>query len=98
MSMRRDLRTPVARPAPPAWSTWREALLLIIRGYTWRTATKVALLVGTVLSAVNQGAAMMSGHIGVAGVIRVAVNYLVPFTVASISYLAPFRRPRDPAR
>lgn len=62
------------------------------RGYTLATAVRVAAVVGTILSAVNQGSVLAAGHIGVATAARVATNYLVPFTVASIGYLAPFRQ------
>ncbi|MDA8044677.1 MAG: nitrate/nitrite transporter NrtS [Actinomycetota bacterium] len=82
--------------APPAWSSVWDFVVLVARGHTWRTATRVALVVGTILSAVNQGAVIASGRFGVAAGVRVAVNYLVPFTVASIGYLAPFRRRRRP--
>ncbi|MDE3202625.1 MAG: nitrate/nitrite transporter NrtS [Acidobacteriota bacterium] len=56
----------------------------------------MALVVGTILSAVNQGAVITSGRFGLTAGVRVAVNYLVPFTVASIGYLAPFRRAHRP--
>ncbi len=45
----------------PTWMTPREALALFARGVTVRTAVKVALLVGTVLSLVNQGSTIASG-------------------------------------
>jgi hypothetical protein len=47
--------------------------------------------VGTVLTLVNQGAVLAAGDISAATWTRVAVNYLVPFLVSSIAYLAPFR-------
>lgn len=64
---------------------------LLLRGYTVRTAAPVALLVGAVLSAVNQGAVIFSGHASLSTWIRVAVNFVVPFTVASWGYLAAHR-------
>src|SRR5688572_14500554 len=88
----------------PAWRTARDAVALIVRGVTYRTASRVALVVGTILSAVNQGAVIANGHAVATTWVRVAVNYLVPYTVASIGYLSPFRiakphanRPDGPA-
>lgn len=89
---------PAHRPAPPAWSPWWECCLLIARGYTYRTAVVVAAVVGTLLSAVNEGAIIGSGRSDVATWLRVATNYLVPFVVASIGYLAPFRQRRRAKR
>lgn len=81
------------RPPPP-WSSAREACVLIARGHTVRTGVVVASVVGTILSGVNEGAVIASGHLDVSTWVRVATNYLVPFVVASVGYLAPFRRRR----
>lgn len=79
---------------PPAWCTTWECCVLITKGYTARTAIRVAAVVGTILSAVNQGSVITSGRFSAVTGLRIATNYLVPFIVASIGYLAPFRRPR----
>lgn len=50
-----------------------------------------ALVVGTVLSAVNQGGVVVGGAATTGTWIRVAVNYLVPFLVASVGYLSARR-------
>lgn len=82
-------------PVPP-WSTPVEACRLIVRGVTFATSVRVALVVGTILSVVNQGSVIVSGDATAASWVRVGVNYLVPFLVSSIGYLAPFRvRPSD---
>jgi hypothetical protein len=83
----------VARAVPP-WSTPTDAVRLIARGVTYRTASRVSLVVGTILSTVNQGSVIANGHATTATWVRVIVNYLVPFTVASIGYLSPFRIPK----
>ncbi|MHB1488093.1 MAG: nitrate/nitrite transporter NrtS [Acidimicrobiales bacterium] len=85
---------PIDRPAPPAWSSPWEACLLIVRGHTLRTAVVVAGVVGTLLSAVNEGATIASGRFDATTWIRIATNFLVPFVVASVGYLAPFRQRR----
>ncbi len=82
------------RRTPPTWTRPTEAALLILRGYTARTGIVVAAIVGTVLSAVNDGVALARGLTpALAG--RVATNYVVPFLVSSVGYLAPLRRPAD---
>ncbi len=81
----------------PPWSTRSEALRLFARGATLRVAGRVALVVGTILSVANQSSVILSGHPSWATWVRVAVNYLTPFVVASIGYLAGFRELSPPA-
>jgi hypothetical protein len=51
--------------------------------------------VGTLLSVVNQGEVVAAGDAGAGTWVRVAVNYFVPYTVASIGFLSACRV--DPA-
>lgn len=93
--------TGVDRPAAAdglAWSRLGEACGMFVRGCTLRTACPTAALVGTVLSAVNQGGVLLGGTATAGTWIRIAVNYLVPFLVASVGYLSARRvRPQpDP--
>jgi hypothetical protein len=74
------------------WSTPAEACVLIAKGATFRTASKIALIVGTLLTIVNQGSVIISGDATLATWLRTAANFAIPYTVASIGYLAPFRR------
>ncbi|MFG2549418.1 nitrate/nitrite transporter NrtS [Streptomyces sp. NPDC048581] len=73
------------------WTRPREAIGLLLRGYTARTAAHAACLVGTVLSAVNQGTVIISGEAKSATWARLAVNYLVPYLVAGTGSLATRR-------
>ncbi len=73
------------------WSRTGEGLLLLLRGRTVRTATPVSAVVGTVLSAVNQGEILLGGVAGPATWVRIGVNYLVPFLVASYGFLSARR-------
>ena len=75
--------------AEATWESYREALRLFIRGATVRTATRIALIVGTWLSLMNQGQPIVHGH---PPWMKVALNYATPFTVASLGYLAARRR------
>ena len=54
------------------------------RRVLWR-GFRVALVVGTILTAVNQGDRLLTGQIRGWDWLRVVVNYLVPFLVASYS-------------
>lgn len=74
------------------WDRPAEALALFPRGVTVRTAWKVAVVVGTVLSAVNQGAVITGGDATAATWARVGVNYVVPFLVSSVGFLSARRR------
>jgi hypothetical protein len=59
---------------------------------TFHTASRVALVVGTLLTIVNQGAIIVHGDQTSLTWVRVAANYAIPYVVASIGYLAPLRR------
>lgn len=80
-----------ARRSVPPWSSYLDAARLIAHGVTFPTSSRVAAIVGTVLSAINQGSVIVDGDATTATWIRVAVNYLVPYCVSSIGYLAPFK-------
>ena len=67
---------------------------LILRGTTWRVATPVALVVGTVLAVVNQGAELVGGDADGLTAARIGANFLIPYVVASVGYLSgSTRRP-----
>lgn len=67
-----------------------------------RTIT-VALIVGTLLTVVNQADRIASGDIDAALILRIAANYLIPWCVSSVGYIsasraaAPGPRRRPPA-
>ena len=75
------------RPASAA-----ECLVLFCRGTTVRTALPVALVVGTILVLVNQSYIIAQGRATRATRVSVALDYCVPFLVASFGYLAAWRR------
>lgn len=74
-----------------AWTTIWQAMRLIAVGATARVALKVALIVGAILSAANQGVALVNGTATWVTWTRVLVNFLVPYIVSSIGYLASCR-------
>ncbi len=62
---------------------------MFLRGATAPTATRIALVVGTWLSFMNQGRLILDGD---PPWVPILLNYLTPFTVASLGYLAARRR------
>lgn len=65
--------------------------MLFVRGVTVRTALPTALVVGTILSALNQGDVVLDSRAGAVTWVRIGVNYVVPFLVASVGFLSARR-------
>ena len=80
----------------PPWSRPQEAARLFAHGITVRRCLPVAAVVGCVLSAINEGAQIAAGHAGWPTWVRVGLNFVVPFLVASYGYLTAARVPRRP--
>ena len=64
----------------------------MFRRSTLRRTTRIALVVGTLLSLVNQGAVIFGGKASLATWIRVGANYVVPFCVSSFGFLTATKR------
>lgn len=79
----------------PVWTRPVEAVGLVLRGRTARVAVPVAAVVGTVVSAVNQSDVIIGGQVTAITWVRIAINYLVPFVVASVAYLSACRGSRQ---
>lgn len=75
----------------PPWRTPREAIRLFLSGVTARSALPIAVLVGTILSAVNNGAALLAGQFTISVAVKIVVNYMIPFFVASAGFLSAGR-------
>ena len=60
-----------------------------------RRCFSIALVVGTLLSLVNQGDLLVTGHISTATVLRILANYAIPFVVANLGAMSslPSRQP-----
>ncbi len=48
-------------------------------------SAKVALVVGTLLAAINHGDAILAGELGMERALKIGLTYLVPYAVASWS-------------
>jgi hypothetical protein len=70
-------------------SAQRDALRRTFTGPALRRSLIVALLIGTLLNAINQGPEMLSGHWPVWW--KLILTYFVPFAVASYGSYAAFR-------
>lgn len=79
-------------PGLHPWTRPRDAMALLLSGATVRTCLPVALIVGTVLSLVNQADVVLQGMVGAGVILKVAVNYAVPFLTSSTGALLAVRQ------
>ena len=61
------------------------ALRFLCRGPVARRNLTIALIVGSILSVANQLDVILSGDFSAAVLLKILFNFLVPFTVASVS-------------
>ena len=81
---------------PPSWSRWTEAPAVVsYRPHLVRTVS-VALVVGSILFAINQLDVVMAGDATARTWVKTATTYLVPFCVANFGVLTGTRR-REPS-
>jgi hypothetical protein len=83
-------------PPLQPWTRPRDAVRQLLSGATASTCLPVALVVGTVLSLVNQADVIVQGTAGAAVVLKVLANYAIPFVTSSTGALLAVRR-RPPA-
>lgn len=85
-------------PSPPTWQRWRECPRCIVyRPHLSRTVA-TALIVGTILFAINQLDVVLAGQATTLVWIKIGVTYLVPFCVSNIGLLVACRRPHGTHR
>lgn len=78
-------------PRLQPWTRPRDALAQLLRGATLRTCSPVAVVVGTVLSVVNQGDVVLAGMADERVAVKVAANLLIPFLTSSTGALLAVR-------
>ena len=87
-----------ARPTP-TWKSPREAVRVVAHRPHLRRTIRIALVVGTLLFAINQLDVVLAGDASASTWIKGAVTYLVPFAVSNLGLLAGTRaderRPPD---
>jgi hypothetical protein len=75
----------------PAWSTYRQALVLCLQRSTLRRTIPVALIVGAMLTGINLGGEFLNGDATPAMWVRAGLNFIVPFVVSTIGFLSATR-------
>ena len=80
--------------APPTWSTWREALRVVFSWTYLRRTALIALVVGTILFAINQLDVVLQHNATAVTYLKSAITFLVPFCVANYGVLVATRAPR----
>lgn len=78
----------------PHWRTWREIPRVVFHPANLRQTLAVALVVGTVLFAVNQLDVVMDGRATTTVWVKSAATYLVPFVVANYGIVIASRADR----
>ena len=61
---------------------------LVFSGPVWRRAVKVAVLVGPILVAVNQGDVILLGKLDVICLLKIGLTFMVPYFVSTFSSVA----------
>ena len=80
------------RHAPPAeWHTWRGALRLVFSFKLLCRTMVIAVIVGTILSLINQAHIIAGGEADTATWVRVGANFVVPFIVSNVGALSATR-------
>ncbi len=77
------------------WTRPREALWQLLCGATFRTCAPIALVVGTVLSLVNQGDLLAMGFGSGWVALKIGFNYLIPYVTSSTGALLAVRHRPD---
>ena len=77
--------------APPRWRRWREVPAVCLHPGNLKSCLAVALVVGTVLLAINQLDVIVSGHATPVVWLKVGLTYLVPFLVSNYGILVASR-------
>jgi hypothetical protein len=73
------------------WRRWPEAIKLLLSGATIPTAVPVALVVGSILSVINQSNVILKGAATTLTWFQISMNFVVPFCVSSYSFLMACR-------
>lgn len=81
----------VGVPGRPSWSTHRQALAVVGHRPHLRASLRIALVVGSVLFAINQLDVVLHGDATTVTWLKGAVTYVVPFVVSNLGILAATR-------
>lgn len=93
-SRRRASTSPSPEVAAAPLASVREAVRYCARPAHLRRTAMIAVVVGTVLTHVNEGDLLLSGAATAAMAVKVAANYLTPFLVSNLGLLSGRRSTR----
>ncbi len=74
--------------------TLRQAFAICTERVHLRQTVRIALVVGTILTAINQGDIILAGNATAATAVKTGLNYCVPFVVSNLGLLAGRRAER----
>ena len=80
----------------PTWTTWREAMHVVLYRPHLRKTVAIAIIVGSVLFGINQLDVVLRGDATTTVWIKAAVTYIVPFAVSNAGVLVATRVSRSP--
>ena len=75
-----------------SWRGWRQAVLVVVWPLHLKRTLFTALVVGTILFAINQLNVVLDGHATAVVWLKTGVTYLVPFAVSNVGILIATRR------
>ena len=78
-----------ARAVPTTWVSYRDAFRMLTGGVTARVGLRIAAVVGTWYTVVNQSGLLLRGDFPW---VKIVLNYATPFCVSSLGFLAGRRR------
>jgi hypothetical protein len=81
-------QSPAMTARSPYEGGTHEALAYCLRRKHLRRTTRIAFVVGLVLTAVNQGAVILAGDTSTLTWVRIAANFLIPFVVSNLGLLS----------
>jgi hypothetical protein len=83
----------------PRWSTWREALSVVVSPQHLKRTVSIALIVGSTFFAMNQLSPIIAGRADALVWLKVAMTYLTPLFVSNFGVLSATRHriPRIPS-
>ncbi len=76
----------------PTWTNWQEALRVVVYGPYLKRTLLVALIVGSVLFAINHLDEVLRGQASLTVWTKVVITFFVPFIVSNIGILVATHR------
>lgn len=76
----------------PTWSSFREAVAVVLYPQHLRRSLGVAAVVGSILFVINQLGVVLAHHASSATYLKGALTFLVPFCVSNYGILVATRR------